>query len=585
MAKKQVRRTGPRSKGGHKGSKYPQNKPQLPKGFVKRKPLPKPEPKKPAPLKKAKGKFDSELDHGGGRERRKDLPAPMFTVAIVGRPNVGKSTLFNRLVGRREALVHDRPGVTRDRRVSQGSLANLYFYVIDTAGYEDGSIETMQGRMRRQTEKAVADADVALLLVDARAGITPLDEHFADLLRRARTPIVLVANKCEGKGQESAMLDAFRLGLGDPLPISAEHGQGLDGLYHALQPFAPKGRLEAVERVISERGMSQRKTARVAAAVRDVPPPPATLDSDLDVDLADLPDDFDNAPESAEASVADLPNRHLQLAIIGRPNTGKSTLINRLLGEDRMLTGPEPGVTRDSIPVDWEYPDAEGRMRKIRLVDTAGVRKRAKVTDAVEILSVGETFETIKMAEVVVLVVDAHAVLDNQELTLARHVIDEGRALVIAINKWDSIKEKRRALETLDERLRDSMSQVKNIPTVTISGLTGQRVDTLMEAVFRVYKTWNTHLPTAPLNRWLAAATQAHPPPLSTHKQRIKLRYMTQVKTRPPTFVIFSTRAGDLPEAYMRYLANGIRDTFGLDGVPIRIHLRKPKNPYGEDGK
>ncbi|MBY0511933.1 MAG: ribosome biogenesis GTPase Der [Rhodospirillaceae bacterium] len=503
----------------------------------------------------------------------------MFTAAIVGRPNVGKSTLFNRLVGRREAIVHDRPGVTRDRRLSQASLADLHFNVIDTAGYEDGNIQTMQGRMRLQTEKAIADADVALLLVDARAGITPLDEHFADLLRRSTTPIILVANKCEGKGQESAMLDAFRLGLGDPLAISAEHGQGLDGLYHALVPFAPAGLLEAVERAVSERGMSQRKTARVAATVRETAREVAAAAA---AEFDDLPDDFDIAPESAEASVADLPNRHLQLAIIGRPNTGKSTLINRLLGEDRMLVGPEPGVTRDSIPVDWEYKDNEGRMRKIRLVDTAGVRKRAKVTDAVEILSVGETFETIKMAEVVVLVVDAHAVLDNQELTLARHVIDEGRALVIAVNKWDSIKEKRRALETLDERLRDSMSQVKNIPTVTISGLTGQRVNTLMDAVFKVYKTWNTHLPTGALNRWLAAAVQAHPPPLSTHKQRIKLRYITQVKTRPPTFVIFSTRAGDLPEAYMRYLANGIRDTFGLDGVPIRIHLRKPKNPYGE---
>ena len=271
------------------------------------------------------------------------------------------------------------------------------------------------------------------------------------------------------------------------------------------------------------------------------------------------------------------------VAIVGRPNGGKSTLINRLIGEERMLTGPEPGVTRDSIPVDWKYTDSKGNVRSIRIVDTAGVRRRAKVTDAVEILSVGETFETIKMAEVVVLTVDAEAVLDNQELTLARHVIDEGRALVIAVNKWDAIKDKRRALETLEERLRDSMSQVKEIPTVTISGLTGLRVDTLMNAVFKVHDTWNKHVPTGQLNRWLGATTQAHPPPLSTHKQRIKLRYMTQVKTRPPTFVIFSTRAGDLPEEYMRYLANGLRDAFELGGVPIRIYLRKPKNPYEDD--
>ena len=554
MAKKQARKVGPRSKKGYKGAKYHSNKPQTPKGGRVYKKGPKKKgASKAAPLataiadqkkqqgsKKIHPRDREPLDYGGGRELRKDVATSLFTVAIVGRPNVGKSTLFNRLVGRREALVHDRPGVTRDRRVSQGSLVGMYFDVIDTAGFEeDGDADTMEGRMRRQTEKAVADADVALLLVDARAGIMPLDKHFADLLRRSRTPIVLVANKCEGKGQEGNLYDAFRLGLGEPLPISAEHGQGLDGLYHALARFAPP---DAIDDNV------------------DAPPEPATEEDAL---LA----------------------RPLHLAIIGRPNTGKSTLINRLLGEDRMLTGPEPGVTRDSIPTDWECKDPKGRLRKVRLVDTAGVRKRAKVIDAVEILSVGETFEAVKMAEVVVLVVDAESVLDNQELTLARHVIDEGRALVIAINKWDAVKDKKQALETLEERLRDSMSQVKNIPTVTISGLTGKRVDTLMEAVFHVHEIWNTHLSTAPLNRWLAAATGSHPPPLSTHKQRIKLRYMTQVKTRPPTFVIFSTRAGDLPEAYMRYLANGIRDNFGLDGVPIRIHLRKPKNPYEDDEK
>ena len=488
------------------------------------------------------------MKRGGGKQQaRRDKRAAereadavvMFTAAIVGRPNVGKSTLFNRLIGRRDAIVHDRPGVTRDRRAGAASLGGLTFTVIDTAGFEDAQADTLEGRMRRQTEKAVADADVALMLVDARAGITPLDSHFADLLRRARTPIVLVANKCEGKGQESALYDAFRLGLGEPIPISAEHGQGLDGLYHALAPFAPPGSLTTGD------------------------------------------DDEDEAPP--EGDLPDAPTRPLQLAIIGRPNTGKSTLINRLIGEDRMLTGPDPGVTRDAIPVDWEYKAPDGTVRQIRLVDTAGVRKRAKVIDAVEKLSVGETFEAVKMAEVVVLVVDAEAVLDNQELTLARHVIEEGRALVIAINKWDAIKEKRRALETLEERLRDSMSQVKNIPTVTISGLTGLRIDALMEAVFKVHDIWNTHIPTGAMNRWLAAAVGAHPPPLSTHKQRIKLRYMTQVKTRPPTFVIFSTRAGDLPEAYMRYLANGIRDNFGLDGVPIRIHLRKPANPYEDE--
>ncbi len=553
-------KTGARRAKGHKAPKYGK--------LSKAKPKPKtadelkqntPKAKGPQPRKKSRTPDDPNFyDYGGGRELRKELPAPMFTVAIVGRPNVGKSTLFNRFVGRREAIVHDRPGVTRDRRVSQGNILNLHFTVIDTAGYEeDGAADTMEGRMRQQTERAVEDADVALLLVDARAGIMPLDEHFAQLLRRSSTPVVLVANKCEGKGQDGALYDAFRLGLGDPIPISAEHGQGLHLIYQALVGFAPPERLREAD--------------------DDDAPAAAPAPSEMPALAGEGAD--------PEAPVVRLPDRPIQLAIIGRPNTGKSTLINRLLGEERMLTGPEPGVTRDSIPVNWEYADLKGNVRKITLIDTAGVRKRAKVTDAVEILSVGETFETVKMAEVVVLVVEAEAVLDNQELTLARHVIDEGRALVIAINKWDAIKEKRRALETLHERLRDSMAQVKNIPTVTISGLTGLRVDDLMQAVFKVYETWNTMLPTSPLNRWLASAAQAHPPPLSSHKQRIKMRYMTQVKTRPPTFVIFSTRAGDLPEAYMRYLANGIRDTFGLDGVPIRIHLRKPKNPFEEGGK
>ncbi len=545
--RKPVRKAGPRSAKGHKSVKYAhpkrpkQNKagsaaqtgPAAKAGKPRDQRNAKPQAAKAKPARR--GLADS-LDYGGGRELRKELPPALFTVAIVGRPNVGKSTLFNRLVGRREALVHDRPGVTRDRHVSRGSLADLHFTVIDTAGFEDAAAETLEGRMRHQTEQAVKDADIALMLIDARAGVTTLDERFAELLRRSRTPIVLVANKCEGKGQEGTLYDSFRLGLGDPIAISAEHGQGLAALYEALARFAPPGSLDEAD-----------EAGRGAAEAL--------------------------APEASTA-----PLRPLQLAIIGRPNTGKSTLINRLLGEDRMLTGPEPGITRDAVGVDWEY-----RGRKIRLVDTAGVRKRAKVTDAVEILSVGETFEAVKMAEVVVLVVDAEAVLDNQELTLARHAIDEGRALVIAVNKWDTAKDKRQALETLEERLRDSMAQVKNIPTVTISGLTGLRVDALMAAIFKVHETWNTHLPTAPLNRWLASATAAHPPPLSLHKQRIKLRYMTQVKTRPPTFVIFSTRAGDLPEAYMRYLANGIRDAFGLDGVPIRIHLRKPKNPFEDE--
>ncbi len=475
-----------------------------------------------------------------------------MTVAIVGRPNVGKSTLFNRLVGRREALVHDRPGVTRDRRYGNAQLGPLEFRVIDTAGFEDGAEDTMEGRMRGQTEKAIADADVALLVIDARAGVMPLDAHFAELVRRSNTPVILVANKTEAKNTQGAVLEAYSLGLGEPVAISAEHGQGLDALYEALLPYAPEGTGDPED--------------------EDAP-------EEVDTDGALFDEmDAEKIDAAGAAAAAAAAARPLQLAIVGRPNTGKSTLCNRLIGEDRLLTGPEPGVTRDSIPVDWEYGG-----RKIRLVDTAGVRKRAKVTDAVEKLSVGETFGTIRMAEVVVLVIDASAPLETQELTIARHVIDEGRALVIAVNKWDAIKEKRTVLETVNERLADSLTQARGVPVVTISGKTGQRVEALMEAVFAVHKTWNTHIPTAALNRWLASATRAHPAPLSSHKQRIKLRYMTQPKTRPPTFVMFSTRPGDLPEAYMRYLANGIRDTFGLDGVPIRIYLRKPKNPFDDD--
>ncbi len=465
------------------------------------------------------------------RRSRTKVVSTGLTLAIVGRPNVGKSTLFNRLIGKRVALVHDRPGVTRDRREGDGQIGNLAFKVIDTAGYEDAGVETLEGRMRKQTERAVADADVALMLVDARAGITPMDEHFADLLRKSRTPVLLVANKTEGKGSEAALYDAYRLGLGDAIAIAAEHGLGMEALYAAIARFAPP--------------------------------------SEDDDDAEEIP--------AVEMPVDD-PNRPLQLAIIGRPNTGKSTLVNRLLGEDRVLTGPEPGVTRDAIQIDWRYKD-----RAIRLVDTAGVRRRAKITDAVEKLSVGETFEAIRMAEVVVLMVDAESPLDNQELTLARHVIDEGRALVIAVNKWDLVKDRTKVQREMEDRLASSLAQARGVPLVTLSAKNGQRVDAMMEAVFKIHRVWNTHVSTGALNRWLAHMTQAHPPPLSVHKQRIKLRFMSQVKTRPPTFVIFSSRAADLPDAYQRYLTNGLRETFDLNGVPIRITLRKPRNPFTDD--
>jgi GTP-binding protein len=460
---------------------------------------------------------------------------PAFTVAIIGRPNVGKSTLFNRLVGRRSAIVHDRPGVTRDRKEGFATLGDLHFRLYDTAGLEDATDDTLEGRMRRLTLKTIALADVALLLIDAKAGIVPLDEHFADLLREQKTPVILVANKAESKEAMAGVYEAFRLGLGDPIDISAEHGTGLESIYRAISRYAPP---EAFDRADEE--------------------------------------PFPEEPTSAEGEEqSDLPERPLNIAIVGRPNVGKSTLINRLIGEERQLTGPEAGITRDSVMIPFVYGD-----RKLRLVDTAGVRKRPNITDAVEKISVGETFESLRMADVVVVVIDAAVGLDKQDLTLARYVEEEGRAIVLALNKWDLIEEKDKVLQAIEYKLETSLAQLPGIEVITLSAHTGLRIDNLMDAVFRVHKVWSRHIPTSALNRWLQATMAHHPPPLSIHKQRIKLRYMTQVKSRPPEFLFFSTRADDLPESYMRYLANEMRDAFDLHGIPIRLGLRKPKNPF-----
>lgn len=464
-----------------------------------------------------------------------------FTVVIAGRPNVGKSTLFNRLVGRRTALVHDRPGVTRDVREGEGRIADLSFRVIDTAGLEDSESDTLEGRMREQTEQAVAEADVALMVIDARVGVTPVDEYFAELLRRGNTPVIVVANKCEGRAAEAGLYEAYSLGMGEPLAVSAEHALGIDALYEALLPFE--------------------KT-----------PPGGEVDDyteDLDPDVMDG-EDFEE----------DYTDRPLQLAIVGRPNTGKSTLVNRLLGEERMMTGPEPGVTRDAVPVDWEYDG-----RQVRLVDTAGLRRKAKVEDVVEKLSALDTLRAVDLAEVVVLALDADAILDKQDLTIASRVVEEGRALVIAVNKWDIASNRSESLTRLKERLEESLTQVKGVPTVTISAKTGQRVDDLMQTVFDIHKTWNYRVPTAALNKWLDDVTQKHPPPLSKQKRRIKIRYVTQVKSRPPTFVMFTTRPVDLPDSYHRYLMNSLRETFGFDGVPLRLYVRKPDNPYDDKDK
>ncbi len=462
-----------------------------------------------------------------------------LTVAIVGRPNVGKSTLFNRLVGKRLALVDDTPGVTRDWREGEGRIAGMVFRVLDTAGLEDADDATLAGRMRRQTERALDAADVALFLIDARAGVTPLDEHFAALLRRRGTAVVLVANKCEGRQGEAGLLEAYALGLGDPVPVSAEHGEGMADLFDALRPYADAA--EAVDASLEAEAVGG-NGAESAARDRD-------------------------AGETAGGP--------LQLAIVGRPNVGKSTLVNRLIGEERLLTGPEAGITRDAIAVDWEFAG-----RALRLVDTAGLRRRARVAGKLEKLSGSDAMRAVRFAQVVVLVLDAEVMLEKQDLTIARRVVDEGRALVVAANKWDLVEDRKAALAGLHERLAESLPQVRGVPVVTISALAGRNLDRLMQAVFRVYELWRTRIPTARLNDWLAAATAAHPPPMGAGGRRIRLRYATQIKTRPPTFAIWCSRPRELPDSYTRYLVNGLRDDFELDGVPIRVHLRKGENPY-----
>ncbi|CAN1566983.1 COG1160 Predicted GTPases [Rhabdaerophilaceae bacterium] len=471
-------------------------------------------------------------------------------VALVGRPNVGKSTLFNRLVGKKLALVDDRPGVTRDRRLGEARIGPDRFMVIDTAGLEDSAADSLSARMRQQTEAAIGEADVVLFLTDGRAGIMPDDRHFAEIVRRSGKPVILAANKAEGKLGLSGAYEAFSLGLGEPLAISAEHGDGMGEFYEAILPL-----IDAKEEEEEALRAAEAHLARLEAGEDNAA---------NDVTDASEGDDEDDA----EA------NRSVRIAIVGRPNAGKSTLINTMLGEDRLLVGPEAGITRDSIGLDWEW-----RGRKIKVFDTAGLRKRARIEDKLEKLAAADAIRAVKFAEVVVILLDATIALEKQDLTIIDLCEREGRAVVIGLNKWDLIETRGATLSTLREEATNLLPQVRGCPIIPLSGLAGQGIDKLMEGVLTAHKFWNARVPTAKLNRWLEGVVNNHPPP-AVSGRRIKLRYATQVKSRPPHFAIFGNQLDALPEAYRRYLVNSMRETFNLPGVPIRLTVRTTENPF-----
>ncbi|WP_137136159.1 ribosome biogenesis GTPase Der [Rhizobium sp. FKY42] len=469
-----------------------------------------------------------------------------FTVAIVGRPNVGKSTLFNRLVGKKLALVDDTPGVTRDRRPGDAKLVDLRFRIIDTAGLEEAGPDTLEGRMRAQTEAAIDEADLSLFVVDAKTGLTPLDKTLGEMLRRRGKPVVLVANKSEARGSDSGFYDAYTLGLGEPVPISAEHGQGMidlrDAIVEALGPEKAFGEDEDDE-----------------------------AETDVDVSSANFAGEGDEG-EDFEPAYDDT--KPLRVAIVGRPNAGKSTLINRFLGEDRLLTGPEAGITRDSISVEWDW-----RGRTIKMFDTAGMRRKARVQEKLEKLSVADALRAIRFAETVVIVFDATIPFEKQDLQIVDLVLREGRAAVLAFNKWDLVEDPQAFLTDLREKTERLLPQARGIRAVPISGQTGYGLDKLMQNIIDTDMVWNKRISTARLNRWLESSQIQHPPP-AVSGRRIRLKYMTQVKARPPAFMISCTRSDALPESYVRYLINGLRADFQMPGVPIRIHFKSAENPY-----
>jgi GTPase len=442
------------------------------------------------------------------------------TIAIVGRPNVGKSTLFNRLVGRRLALVDDRPGVTRDRREGQGRLGDIEFKVVDTAGLEQSAPESLSGRMRQQTEAAIDQADVIFFMIDARTGPMPADHAFADAARKSGKPIILIANKSEGTAGESGRLEAYALGLGEPVPVSAEHDEGMSDLYDALRAALPE----------------------------EIPQP----ETEAETDRA----------------------HPIRVAIVGRPNAGKSTLINRLIGEERLLTGPEAGITRDAIAVEHDWQG-----HKFRIYDTAGLRRRSRVAEKLEKLSVADALNAVRFAEVVVVLLDVENAFEEQDQRIADLVEQEGRAIVIAVNKWDLKEKTAGAIGKLREQAEEKLTQLKGVPLVGVSGLTGEGLDRLMQAVIDAYDVWNRRIPTSALNRWFEQAVSAHPPPAVSGRS-LRLNYITQAKSRPPSFVLFCTRAEAVPDAYKRYLLNSLRESFDLPGTPIRLALREKDNPY-----
>ena len=454
-----------------------------------------------------------------------------FTIAIIGRPNVGKSTLFNRLVGQKLALVDDLPGVTRDRREGEGKLYDLTFTVIDTAGLDEGAKGSLTARMQEQTETAIAQADALMFVIDARMGLTPNDRAFADFARRADKPVVLVANKAEGKHGEIGAMESYALGLGDPVQISAEHGEGMGELYDALRALMPE------------------------------------------------PVEDEDAPDDEEISEEEAATRPIRVAIVGRPNVGKSTLINQLLGEERLLTSPEAGTTRDSIAVEIEW-----KGRKFRVFDTAGLRRRSRIEEKLEKLSVADALRAVRFAEVVVLMMDAQNKFEEQDLRIADLIEREGRAIVLAVNKWDLVERKPNLITSMRNDADHWLPQVRGAPLVAVSGLTGEGIDRLMTAIQQAYAVWNRRVPTAALNRWFEHAVANNPPP-AVSGRRLKLNYITQTKARPPSFVLFCSRADAVPQSYLRYLVNSLREAFELPGTPVRITLREKANPFAHKRK